>query len=74
MKQKKLSIKDKVFKLLKKKRVALSKARICSYLGLKKNSVDYALNKLKKEKKVGCIKQYAHYFPSYIAKTYWGVK
>ena len=74
MKPKKLSIKDKVFKLLKKKRVALSKGRICSYLGLKNNSVDYALNKLRKEKKVGCIKQYAHCFPSYIEKSYWGIK
>ena len=74
MKTQKLTIKEKVFELLKKKKVAITKARIASYLNHKENSVKYALRKLKKEKKVGCMLQYAHCFPSYIEKSYWGVK
>ncbi len=74
MKSKKLTIKEKVFQLLKKKKVAITKARITSYLNLKENSVKYALKKLKKEKRVGCMMQYAKCFPSYIEKSYWGAK
>ena len=74
MKSEKLTIKEKVYQLLKKKKVALTKSRIASYLYLKDNSVNYALKKLRKEKKVGNIKQYAHCWPSYIEKSYWGVK
>ena len=74
MKKKPLSIKEKVFKLLKKKKVAISKDKISRYLNLKEKSVNYAVKALKKEKKIGCLKQYAKCFPSYIEKTYYGVK
>ena len=74
MKKKKLSIKEKVFQLLKKKKVAISKDRIASYLNLKVTSVTNACKALKKENKVACMKQYAKCFPSFIEKTYWGVK
>lgn len=72
-KKQKITIKQKVFLYLKKKRAAVTKSRICHELSLRKASVDYACSALKKEKKVGYQRNFSHTFPGRILKTYWGI-
>ena len=71
---KKQTIPEKVYKHLKKKKVACTKDSICNALKMKKTSVDRACRILRKEKKVGFIKSSYSLARVKIVKTYWGVK
>ena len=67
-------ISDKVYDLLRKKRIALKKQQICKQLCLKKSSVDKACTQLRKEGFIGNERVYYGKFGDMKIFSYWGIR